>query len=79
MEGRLEAVVRPGHQEVADVADDVTRRKIDFRPSVADAEIRDYFSTWTDFQAALAGPLEEEGQEVPACVGAGVVVALFCP
>ena len=40
MERRLEAVVGPGHQQVADIADDRIRLRVglDFGPCVAVAE-----------------------------------------
>lgn len=50
VEGRLEPVVGPGHEQVADVADDGVRLGVGFHfgPRVAVAKGRAYFATWTD-------------------------------
>lgn len=50
VEGRLEAVIGPRHQQVADVADDGVRGRVrrDFRPGVAVAEGRGDFAARAD-------------------------------
>lgn len=63
MKSALESIIRPGHQEIANVADNVSGPEFHFRPLVAECELSDYLSTWADFETALAFFLEEESEK----------------
>lgn len=59
MESTLESIIRPRHQEVSDITDDVPGTKFDFGPFIAESELGDYFSTRTDLKTTLSFPLKE--------------------
>lgn len=76
MEGRLEAVIGPGHEQIADITDDLAGRGIDLGPGIADGERRGGLAAGADLETALAGALEEQRDEVPVDVGARAIVVV---
>ncbi|KUI54448.1 Subtilisin-like protease 2 [Cytospora mali] len=71
VERRLEAVVRPAHEHVSDVADDSAGLIPDLRPGVAERKLGHRLAAGTDLQPALSFTLEQQCQQTPVSMGAG--------
>jgi len=78
MKGTLEPIIRPAHQHIPNIANNLSRRRLDLGPHIANPEARDGFPPRADLEPALACALEEQRHEIPVCVCAGAVVAWRC-
>ncbi|KUI63811.1 Subtilisin-like protease 2 [Cytospora mali] len=73
VERRLEAVVRPAHEHVADVADDSAGLVPDLRPGVAQRKLGHRLAAGADLQPGLSFTLEQQRQQAPVSMGASSV------
>lgn len=76
MERALEPIVRPAHEQIANVADNGARLKLHLGPRLTGRPLRDHLPTRAYLQARLALALEEQRQEAPVDMRTGTMVYL---
>jgi hypothetical protein len=69
----LETIIRPAHQEIANVTHDRSRLEKHLCPGITNRELCDSLSPWADLEPGLAAFLKQQCEQVPVCVSASAM------